>query len=326
MSTRRKILFSLVVLLLFLVGTEGALRALGWPPPVDPQKLEHDKIFWVSDPDLVDKATPHTELQTTFPVSTDTNGLRPPHHGVEKSDGVFRIMTLGCSTTFGWGVQDAESYPARLEARLRDMGYDQVEVINGGQPGYTTFQGLMLWEQVLSEYAPDLVLLGYVVQDARKVAYSDLSQAILQANSDFLKQNVLYNWKLYLALKVARNNLALSAKETGSVYRVGESEYLENLRTFRQKIESIDAQPVHFDFPLEVAGYTEQHRRLLRLEAESAGLPHFDPSEELEEMARNERLYFERDRGHANAAGCDRIAKLVAEFLIEKGLLPERGA
>ena len=66
-------------------------------------------------------------------------------------------------------MADDESYPARLEAILQAKG-QQVEVINAGQPGYTSFQGLWLWRELLHRYKPDLVLIGYIVQDARKAA------------------------------------------------------------------------------------------------------------------------------------------------------------
>ena len=52
-------------------------------------------------------------------------------------------MTLGCSTTFGWGVADSETYPERLQFYLVDAGYTMVEVVNGGQPGYT-LQGIVV--------------------------------------------------------------------------------------------------------------------------------------------------------------------------------------
>ena len=74
-------------------------------------------------------------------------------------------MTLGCSTTFGWGVDDDASYPALLDGLITD---EQTQVINGGQPGYTSFQGRWLWDKTLKDYAPDVVLIGYVVQDARE--------------------------------------------------------------------------------------------------------------------------------------------------------------
>ena len=48
--------------------------------------------------------------------------------------------------------------------------------------GYTSFQGSWLWG-TLKAREPDVVLIGYVVQDAR-AAYTDKSQAILQKDID----------------------------------------------------------------------------------------------------------------------------------------------
>lgn len=326
MSTGRKLLFSLVTVLLMLGGAEAALRVMDWPPAPDAQDLIHRNVYWQVDPNLENEATLHKELGSTFSVSTDDNGLRPPHHGVEKSDGVFRVMTLGCSTTYGWGVDDDETYPYVLEQLLHDAGKTKVEVINGGQPGYTSFQGLWLWEKALAAYKPDLVLLGFVVQDARKAAYSDLSQAILTRESGFLQQSVLWSSRLYLGLMTATGRVMIEAKERKEggeegVYRVDERAYLENLRSLRSKIEANGGQAMHFGFPLEVEGYTEMHRRLMRIEAQSAGIPHFDPSAEITELARQETLFFPKDRGHANAAGNRRIAELVRDYLISEGLL-----
>ncbi|MEE2751316.1 MAG: SGNH/GDSL hydrolase family protein [Myxococcota bacterium] len=311
---------------MFFGAAEALLRVAGWPGLDDTGVFEHNDVYWIQDPNLDNLAFSHRETGGSFQVSTDANGLRAPNHPEAKDPGVFRILLMGCSTTFGWGVEDAETYPARLQALAREAGYEKVEVINGGQPGYTSFQGLWFWEEVASKYEADLVVLGFVVQDARKAAYSDLSQAILTGNGSFLKSNVLYKWRLYLLLKTFQGDLVVRTKERpdggdGGVYRVSESSYLQNLRDLRGQIEATGAKVMHFGFPLERIGYTEQHRRLLRLESESAEIPFYDPSEEIELASRSTQLYFEQDRGHPNAEGCEVIAKGMLGFLEERQLL-----
>ncbi len=290
------------------------------------REFEHNDVYWIQDGNLQDKSFPHREMETTFSVSTDAQGLRAPVHEQEKPEGVFRVLLLGCSTTFGWGVDDDRTFPAQLEALARAEGHEKIEVINGGQPGYTSFQGVWFWDEIARHYDPDLVVLGYVVQDARKAAYSDLSQAVLTRNSSFLKENILYRWRLYLGLKSLQGRVALQAKErseTGDsgVYRVSELSYLENLRALRARAEEAGAVVMHFGFPLEREGYTAQHRRLLRLEAEAFGLPFYDPSAEIEAATRTQTLYFEDDKGHPNEAGCSLIAQGMYRFLLENQLL-----
>src|SRR6056300_1710410 len=134
----KRLLFALVPAVLLFGVTEIVLQVMGWPQVT--QAFEHNEPFWVVDPDLQSYEMPHNEENTSFSVSTNSDGLRT---AIEVTDPkkTLRIMTLGCSTTFGWGVADSETYPARLQHYLTEAGYGNVEVVNAGQPGYTSFQG-----------------------------------------------------------------------------------------------------------------------------------------------------------------------------------------
>lgn len=316
----RRLLYSVLPLVVLIGGSEVALRLADWPKATN-GSFAHNEIYWVSDPNLKSASWAHKEMGTTFTVSTDANGLRAPIHPVEKGAGALRIMTLGCSTTFGWGVNDDESYPARLEATLKEGG-KRVEVINAGQPGYSSFQGLWLWEKALEQYRPDVVVFGYLVQDARKVAYTDKSQAILQHNADYLKANLLYRFRLFLAARDVIDRWRIEAKEQGEVNRVPAEDYVENIRTFKKKVEAIGGTMMLFGFPLERTGYTEEHRELLHSAAEVLATPIYDPQKEVEAATASQTLFFPKDRGHANAAGCDMIGRGMARFLQEQKLVP----
>lgn len=323
-SVSRKLSFALVTTAVIFGAVELGLRTAGWPKPSG--TFAHNEPFWVTDPGLKGSAFPHNEEGTTFAVSTDANGLRWPLHSEEKPAGVRRLMALGCSTTFGWGVADAESYPARLERALTDRGHTKLEVINGGQPGYTSFQGLWLWDEVLKKYEPDVVLVGYIVQDSRRAAYTDKSQAVLQQDARFLKHNLLYRSRIYMALRAGLGGIQIRAKERAEggeagEYRVPPADYAENIRALVQKIQGVGATPVLFGYPLERSGYTAQHRLILQAAAEQLGVLHLDPQPELEAASRTGALYFPNDRGHATAAGNDLIATKVADFLEAKGLV-----
>ena len=112
-----------------------------------------------------------------------------------------------------------------------------------------------------------------MVQDARKAAYTDKSQAILQKDYRFLKENFLYNSRSYLALRAAVGSVQIRAKERGSgdlggVYRVPPEDYVHNLRTLIAQIRENGGTPILFGYPFERSGYTEQHRIILRAAAE----------------------------------------------------------
>ena len=320
----KRLFFALVPALLLFGATEMVLRVMGWPEVT--QAFEHNEPFWVVDPDLKDHPMPHNEESTSFAVSTNSDGLRTSIE-VTDSKKTLRIMTLGCSTTFGWGVADSETYPDRLQHYLTEAGYGNVEVVNAGQPGYTSFQGDWLWDALLDDYQPDVVLVGYIVQDARKAAYSDKSQAILQGDNRFLKDNFLYRSKGYLALRYGMGKVQIQAKERssqdeGGAFRVPPEDYVVNLRSLIDKIQSSGAKPILFGYPLERTGYTEQHRLILSIASEELKVGHLDPQVQMETAASEARLYFARDKGHANAAGNDQIARWVFEYLQSNQYLP----
>lgn len=77
----------------------------------------------------------------------------------EKTD-AFRILTLGDSSTMGFGVEEDQCWPRQLETMLRAAG-KRVEVINFGCVGYTAFQGLQLYLGKCKDYSPDLVVLAF---------------------------------------------------------------------------------------------------------------------------------------------------------------------
>ncbi|MDP2305221.1 MAG: hypothetical protein Q8P18_04260 [Pseudomonadota bacterium] len=320
----QRIFFALLPLVILLGAGEAALRFAGWPTKDPTRAFTHGDVYWVEKGSLHLEPFPHKETGGTFRVSTDANGLRAPLHAEKKPDGVFRVMTLGCSTTFGWGVDDDQTYPARLEAVLAEAGHP-VEVINGGQPGHSSFQGLWLWERTLARYQPDLVIFGYIVQDARMVAYSDRSQALLQQNADFLKLNVLHRSRVYTALLHIWNSLRIRTKDQAAdtnVNRVPTDEYVENIRAFKALAEAGGGKFALFGFPLEREGYTASHRALLRTAAEILPAPYYDPQADFEQWSSAETLFFPQDRGHANAAGLDKVARGMAQFLIAERLIP----
>lgn len=88
-------------------------------------------------------------------------GLREREIPFQKAPGEFRILCLGHSWTFGWGVAAEEAWPRRLEVLLqqRHPGRRFV-VVNAAMPGSTPMQAFLMMERLGLLYQPDLVIVG----------------------------------------------------------------------------------------------------------------------------------------------------------------------
>lgn len=100
-----------------------------------------------------------------YTVETNKKGLRDEYFKEKPSNDTYRILVIGDSYTFGWGVNESDRYTELLERRLETKGGKDYQVINAGIPGwgmkdYYTF----LRERGLS-YHPDMVIIGIVGND-----------------------------------------------------------------------------------------------------------------------------------------------------------------
>jgi len=103
----------------------------------------------------------------TWIYTINSDGFRGRDISRKKNSNVKRILFLGDSYTFGWGINDNETYPKQLEAILNNGNHNMVvESVNLGVPGYNTVQeyGVLIKKPGL--YKPNMVVLGYVMNDA----------------------------------------------------------------------------------------------------------------------------------------------------------------
>lgn len=112
------------------------------------------------------------------PAHNDVNseGYRGAEVAVPKPDGLFRVVALGGSTTYGIYLTAEEAYPAQLQAILRDeYGYEQVEVVNAGVPGYKTWENFLSFALQILDLEPDLIIIyqGFNDVAARMAAPED---------------------------------------------------------------------------------------------------------------------------------------------------------
>jgi hypothetical protein len=102
----------------------------------------------------------------TYRMEMNSVGFRGPEFSAEPAPSITRVLLLGDSFTFGWGVDFDKTYGAVIERTLnRDSQDRRFEVINGGVPGYNTLNALRLFEARGMAVKPRYVILQLLVDD-----------------------------------------------------------------------------------------------------------------------------------------------------------------
>jgi len=111
--------------------------------------------------------TLHTHKSDEFNVVYRINklGYRGKTYSKIKPPGIFRIVLIGDSHGFGWGINDDHNiFATILEQRL-----EGVEVINLSVSGYGTDQEFLRLKKEGLEYQPDLVILQITENDFTEI-------------------------------------------------------------------------------------------------------------------------------------------------------------
>ena len=110
----------------------------------------------------------------TWSISLNSQGYRNGEVAPAKAPGTFRVASVGDSWTFGMNVDQDRSYPSRLLALLRETQPGRgVEVVNYGVLGYSSFQGLQLTKTRVFQLHPDVVAIGFAMNDSEVAGYRD---------------------------------------------------------------------------------------------------------------------------------------------------------
>lgn len=192
MVGRRRIVFLLVTLgamsVLGLVAAElglrlltlrrlgrGDLESLDREPNRDPAKVLSlgDLVTPDGDPRIVFRLLPGVRgVFQGAPVEVNERGYRGKPVAEPKPPGTLRVVALGDSHTFGWGVRDEETFVRLLEGGLRALAPDKiVEAVNLGTPGANAVQEVRLFETRGLALEPDLVVVQYELNDVLVPAF-----------------------------------------------------------------------------------------------------------------------------------------------------------
>ncbi len=141
----------------------------------------------------------------SWEIALNSEGFREDEIPREKAG--CRVVCLGDSWTFGMSVAQDETYPRRLQALLREsFSQGAFEVHNLGVLGYSSYQGLELLKKKALGLNPDIVVIGFAMNDAKVTGQSDTDLAahvksppLGERVGRLLKQSEMLNLLAYYA-------------------------------------------------------------------------------------------------------------------------------
>lgn len=107
----------------------------------------------------------HVTRDFDVQVVTNSLGLRGPEVLVPKPPDRYRVLVLGDSFTFGWGVALQDAWHARMARELQAPDGRTLDVVDAGVPGWTPLQQFVFLEQRGLDLQPDLVIWELCTND-----------------------------------------------------------------------------------------------------------------------------------------------------------------
>ncbi len=313
------------VLLVCLALAEGTLRLMGYG----------NVEIYEADPLVYWRLKPNQDCFTKIdrkPVHINSHGTRGREFSVPKPAGTFRILSLGDSKTFGWGLSEAENYSAVMEKNLRaKFPGRNIEVINAGVNAWSYPQMNVFFRERALAWQPDMVVLAdanlwtqFSEKNDPAFVRSFLKRVRLK---NFLRRFALYHYVVEVKLKefyeVHRTKFVPVDPKKDESFKAQQQSDPEAV--FRDAIGGLCAtamsnniRPVLLYMPMldTLIGTNNPFAGVERAKGEVSrflNVPLLDMTAELRPRAKD--LYLDADPVHLNAAGNEIVGNRLSEFI-----------
>lgn len=321
----KNLALSLATFALCFLVLEGILRIAGYG------NLE----LYEPDPALFWRLRPNQDCFTKIdhkPVHVNSAGTRGPEFAASRPEGSIRILSLGDSRTFGWGMTEAEAYSGRLETMLREqLGPTRpVEVINAGVNAWSYPQLALYLEREFERIRPDWVIVGeanlwtqFSERSSPEFVQSFMNRVRLK---NLLRRMATYHYIVEVKLKdlYERQRTRFIPVDPGSDEMFRDQQQKDPDAVFGAAIERIarfaldhGATPVLLYLPTlselqrtDATSIVEAKRRV----ATELGVPFVDMTADMRRGGH--RLYLEADPVHLSIEGNDLVATRLDEVLL----------
>ena len=164
-------------------------------------------------------------------LKTNSQGWRGKLYPVYKDKNTVRVITIGDSHMFGWGVPEDKIYTNVLEGMLSSkFPENKWEVINTAVPGYNTYMEVETLKEKALIYKPDIVFMEYIGNDLdlpnfimEQTDYLDFKKSFLltylEGRADLLKTNFFLTNAPLLKDPIIKSRFEHDPKKVPEKYR-----------------------------------------------------------------------------------------------------------
>jgi hypothetical protein len=298
-----------------------------------------------------------------FLIKTNSEGLKTGEFPAIKPKNTIRIFCMGDSIVEGSTcASNEDSYPNLLEDMLNKYSYNvRYEVFNCGISDYGIRQEYLLLRHRLLKYRPDIVILGYYLNDGKTFLRQKNTFLAFSSNKT-LKNSALYYgleklvmkymikiqykfweknrfmWKDLYFKKSWRTNkkhvdtlIGMADRDWGIAWtQNGKKEVFDYLRKFLDLSKKNNFQFVILCLPVEMQVYAAGAEKLdlfkpqkdIQLFCDENAIPFINPLPHLTKR-KDEEVYL--DQCHYTLFGLRAIAKIVFEQLREQRIIQSGG-
>lgn len=328
----------IVVLTLALLELGTRVLAPHWAPTTA------DRTFWVYDEQLgwantkgTTGSMDHPEFSIT--ITHNSQGLRDREVPFERVAGRRRMLLIGSSFSWGFGVEQSEIYAEIVEARYPDW-----EIVNASVSGYGTDQELLYLKLRGHRFEPDVILLPVHYTDLagnllptrywhnkpffERDAGGELAlrnqpvpapSALQRFQKYFFTQTSFFS-SVYLRYEAVRGVWARAAT-AGEGAKPLSREGFELTRDLVLAIDETAKQMGARLIVLLTPTFRDDWTRFISQELSHARIAHSSLADAFADPDASVRLRFANDP-HWNAAGHRVVADALEAFLLKEGVLP----
>jgi lysophospholipase L1-like esterase len=344
-STPRKLAFALVTLLVFFGLAEGVARLIERRPverhlpepipgicPTPGACLPGSAKLPSRAPDAIPMVERHragwgfepgsTIVHGNVEITINSLGLRGAELPATKAPDEIRLLSLGDSTVYGYGVREDEVFGGVAAALLAEASGHPVLHVNAALPGYDTDQAMLVLQDMAPVAGADWLVIACIWSDLFHAARDPAAGERVPLASYRLLTRLLGPWLPPRTIGWWDPESGTGTPEAGRSPRTSLSQYMDNLRALAALGQQHGARPVFVTLPApidldprQVPTYIQDYRSAMFTVAQALDAPFVDGPDVFARAGATPAMFY--DQVHPSAEGHALLGEALASSLGE---------